>query len=53
MKAPEKEPSCATCAMKRYAEKKPTSIWARLWRWHTGWCPGYKRYQAWLADQGK
>ncbi|MBU4565414.1 MAG: hypothetical protein KMY53_16300 [Desulfarculus sp.] len=48
-----KEPSCATCTMKRYAEKKPSSIWAKLWRWHTGWCPGYKRYQAWLAAQGK
>ncbi|MCF8099736.1 MAG: hypothetical protein K9K65_17985 [Desulfarculaceae bacterium] len=53
MATPGKEPSCATCAMKRYAEKKPGTIWAKLWRWHTGWCPGYKRYQAWLAAQDK
>jgi hypothetical protein len=26
---------------------------ARLWRWHTGWCPGWKAYQAHLADQAK
>jgi hypothetical protein len=52
MSPPEaKEPSCATCAWRRHAEKKPDSIWARLWRWHTGWCPGWKRYQAWLAAQ--
>jgi len=24
---------------------------ARLWRWHTGWCPGWKAYQAHLAEQ--
>ncbi|MEW5911020.1 MAG: hypothetical protein AB1814_00535 [Thermodesulfobacteriota bacterium] len=46
-------PSCAACALRRYAERKPDSIWARLWRWHTGWCPGWKRYQAWLAQQEK
>ncbi|MCB2193958.1 MAG: hypothetical protein KQI62_20455 [Deltaproteobacteria bacterium] len=51
MAAATKEPSCATCPMKRYAEKKPNSLWAKLWRWHTGWCPGYKRYQAWLAER--
>ena len=26
---------------------------ARLWRWHTGWCPGWKAYQAHLAEQAK
>jgi hypothetical protein len=24
-----------------------------LWRWHTGWCPGWKAYQAHLAKQAK
>jgi hypothetical protein len=28
-------------------------LMARLWRWHTGWCPGWKAYQAYLAEQVK
>jgi hypothetical protein len=42
---------CETCKIRRYAERKPESWIARLWRWHTGWCPGWKRYQAELARQ--
>lgn len=42
---------CATCKMKSYAERKPNSIIARLWRWHTGWCPGWKAYQKALAEE--
>ena len=26
------------------------SLMARLWRWHTNWCPGWKAYQKALAD---
>jgi hypothetical protein len=26
---------------------------ARLWRWHTGWCPGWKAYQKHLAEQAQ
>ena len=46
-------PGCETCAMRRRAEEKPNSLWARLWRWHTTWCPGWKKYQRWLAEQGQ
>jgi hypothetical protein len=28
-------------------------LMARIWRWHTGWCPGWKAYQAHLAQQAK
>ncbi len=41
---------CETCFLKRYAERKPDSWLARLWRWHTGWCPGWKAYQRKLAE---
>jgi hypothetical protein len=27
------------------AEAKPNSFLARLWRWHTTRCPGWKAYQ--------
>lgn len=36
---------CAKCKLRGYAERKPQSFWAKLWRWHTKWCPGWKLYQ--------
>ena len=44
---------CETCPMRKKAETNPNSLLSRLWRWHTGWCPGWKAYQAYLAEQGK
>ncbi len=49
----EKTPSCASCPMRKKAEANPKSFMARLWRWHTGWCPGWKAYQVYLAEQAK
>lgn len=46
------EPRCATCPLRLKAESKPKSLLARIWRWHTGWCPGWKAYQQYLAEQG-
>jgi len=42
---------CEKCKFRSYAERKPNSLLARLWRWHTGWCPGWKSYQRELAEQ--
>ena len=42
---------CARCGLRSRAEAKPDSIMARLWRWHTTWCPGWKSYQNLLAKQ--
>jgi hypothetical protein len=39
--------------MRHKAETNPKSFRARLWRWHTTWCPGWKAYQAHLAQQTK
>lgn len=44
---------CETCAIRKKAEANPKSLMARLWRWHTGWCPGWKAYQTHLAKQAK
>lgn len=49
----EKTYGCETCPMRLKAEAKPKSLMARLWCWHTGWCPGWKEYQAHLAEQAK
>jgi hypothetical protein len=39
--------------MKARAEKNPKALMSRLWKWHTGWCPGWKAYQKELAQQGQ
>ena len=44
---------CETCAIRQKAEANPNTWMARLWRWHTGWCPGWKAYQVRLAEQAK
>ena len=49
----EKTFGCETCPMRKKAEANPKSLMARLWRWHTSWCPGWKEYQAYLAEQVK
>ncbi|MEJ2600447.1 MAG: hypothetical protein P8Z00_19080 [Anaerolineales bacterium] len=47
------EMRCATCGIRRRAEANPKLIMARVWKWHTGWCPGWKAYQNALADAGE
>ncbi|MBN1322376.1 MAG: hypothetical protein JW986_00035 [Methanotrichaceae archaeon] len=47
----EKSYQCERCPLRRYAEKRPGSILARIWHWHTGWCPGWKAYQESLKGQ--
>jgi hypothetical protein len=44
---------CETCSMRLRAEKKPGALLSRIWRWHTGWCPMWKAYQAGLAKGAK
>ncbi len=46
------ESNCHTCGLRARAEGKPKSIVARLWRWHTGWCPGWKAYIKELEAKG-
>jgi hypothetical protein len=42
----EKKPiACETCAIRMKAEANPKTLMARIWKWHTGWCPGWKAYQ--------
>ena len=47
----EKTFACETCTMRKKAEANPKTLMARLWRWHTNWCPGWKTYQAHLASE--
>ncbi len=36
---------CAWCPIRRFAQRRPASLLARMWRWHIGWCPGWKKYR--------
>lgn len=38
------EPSCANCKFRAKYDNQPKSLLGRLWRWHAGWCPGFKSY---------
>ena len=44
------EMRCATCSIRQRAEANPNAITARIWKWHTGWCPGWRAYQNALKD---
>ena len=46
----EMKSNCATCKGRAYAEANPDKLLARLRRWHTGWCPGWKAYQRELKE---
>ena len=46
------ESRCHTCGLRARAERKPKSLFARLWRWHIKWCPGWKAYTKELESKG-
>jgi hypothetical protein len=36
--------------MRAKYDKKPKSFIGRLWRWHIGFCPGWKKYFRSLSE---
>ena len=42
-------PYCEDCGFRTKYENNPNSLLGRLWRWHAGWCPGFKRYLSSLS----
>jgi hypothetical protein len=50
---PENPMRCETCPIRLKSEAKPKSFVARLWRWHTRWCPGWKAYQEHLTQEAQ
>lgn len=41
---------CENCKFRKKYEQNPASILGRIWKWHTGWCPGWKAYMKSLPD---
>lgn len=44
---------CANCGFRAKYDQNPRSILGRIWRWHAGWCPGWKAYMSSLPDEDR
>ena len=44
-------PRCGNCGLRARYDRNPRSLLGRLWRWHAGWCPGWRRYMASLPAE--
>jgi hypothetical protein len=42
--------NCSTCRFRKKYDNNPQSLLGRLWRWHTNWCPGWKKYMQSLPE---
>lgn len=38
------ESNCPNCTFRAKYDNNPKSLLGRIWRWHTGFCPGWKGY---------
>ena len=36
--------NCENCKFREKYDKNPRSLLGRIWKWHTGWCPGWRSY---------
>ena len=45
--------SCEECTLRAKYDKNPKSFLGRLWRWHIGFCPGWKKYFKDLPEDKK
>ena len=44
------KPMCETCWFRGRYDRNAQSLVGRLWRWHAGWCPGWKSYMNSLPE---
>lgn len=45
--------SCKTCKFRAKYDSNPQSFVGRIWRWHIGFCPGWKKYFTGLSEEEK
>jgi hypothetical protein len=45
------EHSCGKCRFRARYDTNPRSLLGRLWRWHAGWCPGWRKYMTSLPAE--
>ena len=44
------EPKCDSCKFRAKYDANPKSFLGKVWRWHIGFCPGWKAYMAGLPE---
>ncbi|MDY0219917.1 MAG: hypothetical protein RBR67_02125 [Desulfobacterium sp.] len=45
--------SCEKCRFRAKFDNNPSSFMGKLWRWHTNWCPGWKRYLESIPEEDR
>ncbi len=45
-----KKHDCEKCKFRAKYDNNPKSLLGRIWRWHAGWCPGFKSYLKSIPD---
>ena len=48
-----KKHDCESCQFRAKYDSNPRSFLGRLWRWHAGWCPGWRSYITSLPDDAR
>jgi len=43
--------NCEKCSFRAKYDNNPRSILGRIWKWHIGWCPGWKSYLKSLPEE--
>ena len=43
--------NCENCKFRAKYDNNPRSILGRIWKFHIGWCPGWKTYLKSLSDE--
>ncbi len=43
--------NCENCKWRAKYDARPRSLLGRLWRWHAGWCPGFRSYLLGLPEE--
>jgi hypothetical protein len=45
--------NCEKCSFRARYDKNPRSILGRIWKWHIGFCPGWKSYLKSLPEEAR
>ena len=43
--------ACENCGFRAKYDKNPKSLLGRIWKWHIGFCPGWKKYLNSLPEE--
>jgi len=44
---------CEKCSFRAKYDNNPRSILGRIWKWHIGFCPGWRSYLKSLPEEAR